>query len=78
MEFSSFRDSQNDQWERRESVERRVQSINLAPLKGAIDADPILFNDHGHAVTSHTPSLCPLNSLVGTQISFFLFSLFYF
>ncbi|MBE0525783.1 hypothetical protein E4H12_07255 [Candidatus Thorarchaeota archaeon] len=41
MDFSSYRDSQNDQWERRESVDRRVQSINLAPLKGAIDADPI-------------------------------------
>ena len=41
MEFSSFRNSQDDQWERRESVDRRLQSINLAPLKGAIDADPV-------------------------------------
>ena len=41
MEFSSFRNSQNDQRERRESVDRRLQPINLAPLKGAIDADPV-------------------------------------
>ena len=41
MEFSSFRDSHDDQWERRDSVERRLQPINLAPLKGAIDADPV-------------------------------------
>lgn len=42
MEFSSFRNNQdNDSWERRESVDRRLQPVNLAPLKGAIDADPV-------------------------------------
>ena len=42
MEFNSFRDNQeNDSGERRETAERRLQPINLAPLKGAIDADPI-------------------------------------
>jgi len=42
LDFSSFHDSQeNDPWERRETVEKRLIPINLAPLKGAIDADPV-------------------------------------
>ncbi|TFH07016.1 MAG: hypothetical protein E4H14_09455 [Candidatus Thorarchaeota archaeon] len=42
MEFSSFRNNQdNDPWERRESVDRRLQPVNLAPLKGSIEADPV-------------------------------------
>lgn len=42
MEFTPFHDSsEQDGWERRESAERRLQPINLAPLKGAIEADPV-------------------------------------
>ncbi|TFG31664.1 hypothetical protein EU528_05635 [Candidatus Thorarchaeota archaeon] len=42
MEFSQFRnDHDQDPRERRESVDTRIQPINLAPLKGAIDADPV-------------------------------------
>ena len=42
VEFSQFRNNQdNDPMERRETIGTRIQPINLAPLKGAIDADPI-------------------------------------
>lgn len=42
MEFRSFHDSEDkDLWERRETAEKRLQPINLAPLKGAIEADPV-------------------------------------
>jgi len=42
VEFSSFRNNQDDEpWERKENFDRRIQPINLAPLKGAIDADPV-------------------------------------
>lgn len=35
------------------------------------DADPNLFNDHGHDVTSQTPSRCPDSSMVLTHMSLF-------
>jgi hypothetical protein len=42
VEFSSFRTNQeNDSYEIRGTVDRRLQPVNLAPLKGAIDADPV-------------------------------------
>jgi len=42
VDFSSFRnDMDNDMWERRDMSEKRIQPINLAPLKGAIEADPV-------------------------------------
>lgn len=42
LEFSSFRNNQDDEpWERKDNFDRRPQPINLAPLKGAIDADPV-------------------------------------
>jgi hypothetical protein len=42
VEFSQFRNNQdNDSIERREIIGSRVQPINIAPLKGAIDADPV-------------------------------------
>lgn len=42
MEFNSYRDDRDiDLLERREVPERRVQPVNLAPLKGAIEADPV-------------------------------------
>ena len=42
MEFSPFHDSPDmDTWERRNASEKRLQPINLAPLKGAIEADPV-------------------------------------
>lgn len=42
MEFSPFHDSSDkDLWDKRETSERRLQPINLAPLKGAIEADPV-------------------------------------
>ncbi|MGY5863787.1 MAG: hypothetical protein RTV41_04240 [Candidatus Thorarchaeota archaeon] len=40
MDFSSFRDSYS-QDTRKESGSRHLQPINLAPLKGAIEADPV-------------------------------------
>jgi hypothetical protein len=42
VEFNSYRDDQDiDLFERRETPERRVRPVNLAPLKGAIEADPV-------------------------------------
>jgi len=42
VEFSQFRNNQdNDPMERRETMGPRIQPINIAPLKGAIDADPV-------------------------------------
>lgn len=42
LEFSSFRNNHDDEpWEEKENFDRRLQPINLAPLKGAIDADPV-------------------------------------
>ena len=42
LEFNSYRDDrEDDQWTRREIPERRIQPVNLAPLKGAIEADPV-------------------------------------
>jgi hypothetical protein len=42
LEFSSYRDDREDDlWARGETQERRVQPVNLAPLKGAIEADPV-------------------------------------
>ena len=42
VEFSQFRNNQdNVERERREYADMRSQPINLAPLKGAIDADPV-------------------------------------
>lgn len=42
MEFNSYRDDREDDlWTRREIPERRIQPVNLAPLKGAIEADPV-------------------------------------
>ncbi len=42
LEFSSFRNNQDDEpWEKEENFDRHLQPINLAPLKGAIDADPV-------------------------------------
>jgi hypothetical protein len=42
LEFNSYQDDRDvDLWERREIPERRIQSVNLAPLKGAIEADPV-------------------------------------
>ena len=42
LEFSSYRDDQEDDlWTRRDIQERRTQPVNLAPLKGAIEADPV-------------------------------------
>ncbi len=42
MEFSSFHNSPDaESWERRPVSEKRLQPINLAPLKGAIEADPV-------------------------------------
>ncbi len=40
MDFSSFKDGY-DQDSRYDSGSRRPQPINLAPLKGAIEADPV-------------------------------------
>ncbi len=42
VEFSSFRNNQDDEsWEKKENLDRRSHPINIAPLKGAIDADPV-------------------------------------
>ena len=42
MEFSSFHnDHDQDAWSKSESSQRRLQPINLAPLKGAIESDPV-------------------------------------
>lgn len=42
LEFNSYRENlENDLWSRRESEDKRIQSINLAPLKGAIETDPV-------------------------------------
>ena len=42
VDFSSFHDGiDRDSWERRDVSERRLQPINLAPLKGSIEADPV-------------------------------------
>jgi hypothetical protein len=42
LEFNSYQDDRDvDLWERREIPERRTQPVNLAPLKGAIEADPV-------------------------------------
>ncbi|MFW9963279.1 MAG: hypothetical protein ACFFCX_06940 [Candidatus Sifarchaeia archaeon] len=42
MDFSSFhKDHDSDTWSRQESNTRRLQPINLAPLKGAIESDPV-------------------------------------
>ena len=35
------------------------------------DAEPNRFKDHGHEVTSQTPSLWPDNSIVLTHMSLF-------
>jgi hypothetical protein len=42
MDFSSFHnDHDQDAWSRPESTTRRLQPINLAPLKGALESDPV-------------------------------------
>jgi hypothetical protein len=42
VEFTQFRNNhEQDPIERRETISTRLQPINLAPLKGAIDADPV-------------------------------------
>jgi hypothetical protein len=42
VEFNSYRDDrEEDLWVERETQERRNQPVNLAPLKGAIEADPV-------------------------------------
>jgi hypothetical protein len=42
MDFSSFHDDhEQDAWSRSESTARRLQPINLAPLKGALETDPV-------------------------------------
>ena len=42
VEFSQFRNNhEHDPRERRETIGTRHQPVNLAPLKGAIDADPV-------------------------------------
>lgn len=42
MGFDAFRNSYDDeQWERHTRTEKRVEPINLAPLKGAIESDPV-------------------------------------
>jgi hypothetical protein len=42
VEFNSYRDDRDiDLLERSDVPERRVQPVNLAPLKGAIEADPV-------------------------------------
>jgi hypothetical protein len=42
MGFDAFRSGyDDDHWERQVHSERRVESINLAPLKGAIESDPV-------------------------------------
>ncbi|TET08170.1 MAG: hypothetical protein E3J86_11270 [Candidatus Thorarchaeota archaeon] len=40
MDFSSFRDSYAHET-KQDNSSRRVQPINLAPLKGAIESDPV-------------------------------------
>ena len=42
VDFSPFHENlDQDMWEKRNTSERRLQPINLAPLKGAIEADPV-------------------------------------
>jgi hypothetical protein len=42
MDFGPFHDNSDmDAWERRTASEKRLQPINLAPLKGSIEADPV-------------------------------------
>lgn len=42
MDFSSFHNNRNqDDWSRPDVASRRLQPINLAPLKGAIESDPV-------------------------------------
>jgi hypothetical protein len=42
MDFSSFHnDHDKDAWSRPEAMTRRLQPINLAPLKGIIESDPV-------------------------------------
>ena len=42
MDFSSFHnDHDQDAWSRPEVAARRLQPINLAPLKGALESDPV-------------------------------------
>lgn len=42
MDFSSFHnDHEQDDWSRSETTTRRLQPINLAPLKGALESDPV-------------------------------------
>ena len=42
MDFSSFHNNRDqDDWSRPDVASRRLQPINLAPLKGAIESDPV-------------------------------------
>ena len=42
MDFSSFHNNHDqDDWSRPDVASRRLQPINLAPLKGAIESDPV-------------------------------------
>ena len=42
MDFSSFHNNrEQDDWSRPDVASRRLQPINLAPLKGAIESDPV-------------------------------------
>jgi hypothetical protein len=42
MDFSSFHNNhEKDSWSRPETTTRRLQPINLAPLKGALESDPV-------------------------------------
>ena len=41
MDFSSFHNREQDSWSSPEAAPRRLQPINLAPLKGAIESDPV-------------------------------------
>jgi hypothetical protein len=42
MDFSSFQnDHEQEAWSKQEASTRRLQPINLAPLKGAIESDPV-------------------------------------
>ncbi|MFW9835192.1 MAG: hypothetical protein ACFFEK_14425 [Candidatus Thorarchaeota archaeon] len=42
MDFHSFhKNNEPDAWSRPEVVARRLQPINLAPLKGALESDPV-------------------------------------
>ncbi len=41
MDFSSFHNQDQDGWSNPDVAHRRLQPINLAPLKGAIESDPV-------------------------------------